>query len=126
MEGETSHLGAYSFDGAITCRSKVRDVEGVEVRGIVCDFVFVRHWARYVVTTFLPLWLVSCLSYLGTWVNPDSDPARTAIAVTSVLVLMTLMISVGATLPDELSKVVALDLYFLVCLSFVCLNALEY
>eukprot|EP00755_Sulcionema_specki_P038240 Sspe_Gene.23565::Locus_9152_Transcript_1_1_Confidence_1.000_Length_2408::g.23565::m.23565/K05181/GABRB; gamma-aminobutyric acid receptor subunit beta len=80
---------------------------------------------RYFLTTFVPLWLVVGLSCLGLWLNPEAAPARVTMAITAVLVLISLQFVLTKEIPT-VSYLTAMDVYFLNCLVFVAANVGEY
>ena len=67
--------------------------------------------------------LIVMLSWVGFWINKNSDPARVALGVTTVLTMTTLTVT---SRHISVSYMKALDVWYAACLVFVFGALLEY
>eukprot|EP01065_Artemidia_motanka_P040196 TRINITY_DN498_c4_g1_i3.p1 TRINITY_DN498_c4_g1~~TRINITY_DN498_c4_g1_i3.p1 ORF type:complete len:568 (+),score=118.50 TRINITY_DN498_c4_g1_i3:212-1915(+) len=89
--------------------------------GVVFTFSFQRISTPYFLTHFIPLWLVVALSCFGLLIRISAAPARVSLAVTTLLVLISLNQILSRELP-RVAYVIAMDVYILACLIIVLLN----
>eukprot|EP01062_Namystynia_karyoxenos_P041975 TRINITY_DN30652_c0_g1_i1.p1 TRINITY_DN30652_c0_g1~~TRINITY_DN30652_c0_g1_i1.p1 ORF type:complete len:397 (+),score=77.40 TRINITY_DN30652_c0_g1_i1:662-1852(+) len=85
-----------------------------------------RLHGRYFVTLFMPLALISSLSFLALYVDPGMTPARVGMAITTVLVLINLMFVLTKELPSNSTSMSSMDGLIGICLTFVAANGVEY
>lgn len=79
----------------------------------------------FVLQTYIPSMLIVMLSWVGFWINKNSEPARVALGVTTVLTMTTqLSSSVSNTMRVSYPK--ALDVWYSACMVFVFGALLEY
>ena len=108
--------------------SSVEEIKCRHSRQISChkiSFVFKRRFKLYLMTVYFPSWLIVLTSFVSFWIDPTAVPARVTLSVTSLLALMTQMISVRNSIPN-VNYVTAIDVWFLVCTTFVALSIFEY
>jgi len=86
---------------------------------------FERHYGRYFLTVFVPLWMVQSLSLMSHFIDPTAVPARVGLGVTTVLVYVSLMITLTRDVP-AVGETYAIDFYFLLCFMFVTAANFEY
>jgi len=77
----------------------------------------------FVLHSYVPSILIVMLSWVGFWINKNSDPARVSLGVTTVLTMTTIATS-AETVPVAYMK--ALDVWFAMCMVFVFGALLEY
>ena len=65
------------------------------------------------------------VTWASFWITPAAVPARSAICVTTILTLITMLGIVNVNMP-KVSYIKALDLYLFVSFIFVALSLLEY
>ncbi|XP_063729180.1 gamma-aminobutyric acid receptor subunit alpha-6-like isoform X2 [Symsagittifera roscoffensis] len=82
------------------------------------DFVLRRKLTYFILQLYLPSAMVVMLSWVSFWIPRDSVPARAALAITTVLTMITLIGTTNSHLP-RVSNVKALDVHFALCLLFV-------
>eukprot|EP00756_Hemistasia_phaeocysticola_P057608 Hpha_TRINITY_DN34211_c0_g1::TRINITY_DN34211_c0_g1_i1::g.34463::m.34463 len=108
--------------------SMVREHDGVKQGNYVpmeFEIQFHRVRPRHMMNIFFPIWLVNILSILGLFIDAAAAPARVAMAIITVLVLINLQNRLTAQLPN-LAYTSAMDVYFVVCLLMTIANAGEY
>ena len=77
----------------------------------------------FVLQSYIPSMLIVMLSWVGFWINKNSDPARVALGVTTVLTMTTLTVT---SRHISVSYMKALDVWYAACLVFVFGALLEY
>ncbi|XP_030836732.1 gamma-aminobutyric acid receptor subunit beta-1 [Strongylocentrotus purpuratus] len=92
---------------------------------VSADFYLGRDITYYVVQTYIPSSMITCLSWLSFWINRNAVPARVALGITTVLTMTTLVGNAGNSLP-KLSYIKAIDLFLGMCYFFVFAALLEY
>ena len=88
-------------------------------------FTFKRRSKYFVLQVYIPCILIVMVTWASFWITPTAAPARTAICVTTILTLITMLGIVNANMP-KVSYIKALDLYLFVAFIFVLLSLLEY
>ncbi|XP_071511651.1 gamma-aminobutyric acid receptor subunit beta-1-like [Diadema antillarum] len=106
-------------------RSKISQYYVGNYSIIVADFFLGRDITYYVIQTYIPSSMITCLSWLSFWINRNAVPARVALGITTVLTMTTLVGNAGNSLP-KLSYVKAIDLFLGMCYLFVFAALLEY
>eukprot|EP01064_Diplonema_japonicum_P019800 TRINITY_DN2863_c3_g2_i1.p1 TRINITY_DN2863_c3_g2~~TRINITY_DN2863_c3_g2_i1.p1 ORF type:complete len:560 (+),score=93.46 TRINITY_DN2863_c3_g2_i1:37-1680(+) len=86
---------------------------------------FRRKKARYILTAFSQIWLICLTSFVGCFVNPEAAPARVAIALISLLTIINLLSKLTSDVP-VVPYITAMDVMYLICVTFVVSNVLEY
>lgn len=64
------------------------------------------------------------MSFVGFWIPTNSYPARVTLVITSLLALITQQLQTSAEI--NASYVVALNIWMIICISFVFLAFIEY
>eukprot|EP01065_Artemidia_motanka_P040195 TRINITY_DN498_c4_g1_i2.p1 TRINITY_DN498_c4_g1~~TRINITY_DN498_c4_g1_i2.p1 ORF type:complete len:414 (+),score=123.35 TRINITY_DN498_c4_g1_i2:937-2178(+) len=118
---DTTNIGTYRLVNP-TSRTEARVFGSRDVYdGVVFTFSFQRISTPYFLTHFIPLWLVVALSCFGLLIRISAAPARVSLAVTTLLVLISLNQILSRELP-RVAYVIAMDVYILACLIIVLLN----
>jgi Neurotransmitter-gated ion-channel transmembrane region len=78
-----------------------------------------------VLQTYIPSILIVVLSWVGFWINKDSEPARIALGVTTVLT-MTTQLTTSRSNTMRVSYLKAIDVWYSACMLFVFAALLEY
>eukprot|EP00756_Hemistasia_phaeocysticola_P038700 Hpha_TRINITY_DN16776_c3_g2::TRINITY_DN16776_c3_g2_i2::g.76464::m.76464/K05181/GABRB; gamma-aminobutyric acid receptor subunit beta len=110
-------VGSYKITD-LNVSTKIVNYGGKDFPSLLWKFTFSRGRTTYIITTFLPLWLVVGLASLGPFMNPEAVPARVSLGITTVLVLISLMFLLTRALPEQ-PEPSALDLYILMCFVYV-------
>eukprot|EP00755_Sulcionema_specki_P020648 Sspe_Gene.72470::Locus_43278_Transcript_1_1_Confidence_1.000_Length_1994::g.72470::m.72470/K05196/GLRB; glycine receptor beta len=123
-EFDVASVGEYHLT-VPPARQRPRVMGNLTFTAVKLDFIFTRNFKTYFITVFAPLWLVVALSCMGLWLDNQSAPARVSMGVSTVLILITLLYTLTQRLP-EVSYILALDLYLILCLFTVFCNSAEY
>ncbi|XP_052796497.1 gamma-aminobutyric acid receptor alpha-like [Mya arenaria] len=86
---------------------------------------FERHIGFFILQTYLPCSMITCLSWVSFWINRDAAPARVLLGVTTILATA----GIGMTVREGLSRVsyaTALDTYLNVCVVYEMAAMIEY
>jgi len=78
-----------------------------------------------VIQVYVPSVLIVILSWVSFWINVESSPARVTIGLLTVLTTTTTSNSARASLP-RVSYIKAIDVWMIVCLTFVFTSLIEY
>ncbi|XP_022086322.1 gamma-aminobutyric acid receptor subunit beta-like isoform X2 [Acanthaster planci] len=92
---------------------------------LIADFYLGREISYYLINVYLPATLIVIVSWVSFWIPRSSTPARTALGITTVLTMTTLIGNAGSSLP-KLSYIKAVDLYLEMCYFFVFAALLEF
>ncbi|XP_033632192.1 gamma-aminobutyric acid receptor subunit alpha-6-like [Asterias rubens] len=92
---------------------------------LIADFYLGREISYYLIQTYMPSTLIVIVSWVSFWIPRSSTPARTALGITTVLTMTTLMGNAGSSLP-KLSYVKAIDIFLGMCYFFVFAALLEF
>ena len=88
-------------------------------------FTFRRRTHYFILQVYFPCVLLVMVTWSSFWITPAAVPARSAICVTTILTLITMLGIVNVNMP-KVSYIKALDLYLFVSFIFVALSLLEY
>lgn len=91
------------------------------VRG---GIILTRRIGHFLIKKYIPSFLIVTMSFVGFWIPTDSYPARIVLTVTSLLALITQEIETSAEI--NASYVVALNVWMIICISFVFLAIVEF
>ena len=89
------------------------------------EFFLQRRIGFYMINTYVPSFIIVCVSWISFWIDAEAVPARIALGITTVLTMTTIEYGARQNLP-KVSYVRAMDWYLLVCLVFVFSSMLEY
>ncbi|KAK8754296.1 hypothetical protein OTU49_015442, partial [Cherax quadricarinatus] len=89
-----------------------------QVRQLVLELEFSRAIGHHLVQTFVPSFLVVCLSWFSFWLGLDAIPGRVTLLVTSLLTLTTLFTGIKEGLPP-VAYVKAIDVWMAGCMVFI-------
>ena len=84
-----------------------------------------RQRGFFILQTYIPSMLIVMLSWVGFWINKDSEPARIALGVTTVLT-MTTQLTTSRANTMRVSYLKAIDVWYSSCMLFVFSALLEY
>ena len=79
----------------------------------------------YVVTIYIPTFMIVCVSWMSFWLDHKSAPARVSLTITTLLAMSTTTSSINSSLPP-VAYTKAIDVWSNMCVSFVFLALLEY
>jgi len=88
-------------------------------------FELARDIGYYVIQVYVPSVLIVILSWVSFWINVESSPARVTIGLLTVLTTTTTTIGAQESLP-RVSYIKAIDVWMIVCLTFVFTSLIEY
>ncbi|KAK5974474.1 Acetylcholine-gated chloride channel subunit acc-3 [Trichostrongylus colubriformis] len=91
---------------------------------LTMNFVFSRRYGWYIFQAYIPTYLTIFISWISFCLGPKMIPARTMLGVNSLLALTFQFGNIMRNLP-RVSYVKALDVWMLVCLTFVFSSLLE-
>ena len=84
-----------------------------------------RRLRAYILTTYLPSFLVVLLSWLSFWIDLESAPARTSLSILTILTITTQSSGLLRSMPAG-SFTKAIDVWMATCLVFVFGAFIEY
>jgi len=84
-----------------------------------------RRVGYYVLQTYVPSMLIVILSWVAFCINKDSEPARIALGVTTVLT-MTTQLTTSRSNSMRVSYPKAIDVWYATCMMFVFAALVEY
>lgn len=84
-----------------------------------------RRLRAYILTTYLPSFLVVLLSWLSFWIDLESAPARTSLSILTILTITTQSSGLLRSMPAG-SFTKAIDIWMATCLVFVFGAFIEY
>lgn len=89
------------------------------------SFFLQRQVGFFILQTYIPSMLIVMLSWVGFWINKDSEPARIALGVTTVLT-MTTQLTTSRSNTMRVSYLKAIDVWYSSCMLFVFSALLEF
>jgi len=89
------------------------------------SFILQRQVGFFILQTYIPSMLIVMLSWVGFWINKDSEPARIALGVTTVLT-MTTQLTTSRSNTMRVSYLKAIDVWYSSCMLFVFSALLEF
>ncbi|XP_021003849.2 glycine receptor subunit alpha-4 [Parasteatoda tepidariorum] len=92
---------------------------------IIVTFELDREFVHFIMDIYIPSILFVVTSWLSFWVEIPAAPARVTLGMTTLLTLVTTTKAIRDKLP-KLSYIHALDVWNVVCISFVFLSLVEY
>jgi len=90
---------------------------------LAAAFQLHRRIGSFVMRSYIPAILIVMLSWVGFWINKNSDPARVSLGVITVLAMTTLA---ATSRQISVSYLKALDVWYAVCLFLVFAALVEY
>jgi len=88
-------------------------------------FELERNIGYYLIQVYVPSVLIVILSWVSFWINVESVPARVTIGLLTVLTTTTTTIGAQESLP-RVSYIKAIDVWMIVCLTFVFTSLIEF
>ncbi|XP_077983735.1 gamma-aminobutyric acid receptor subunit alpha-6-like [Glandiceps talaboti] len=92
---------------------------------LIANFYLKRHLGYFLIQIYIPCILITVLSWVSFWLNPEATPARVALGVMTILNITTLGWSIRDTLP-KVSYAKAMDWYLALCFTFVLGSLIEF
>uniref|UniRef100_A0ABM0M010 Gamma-aminobutyric acid receptor alpha-like n=1 Tax=Saccoglossus kowalevskii TaxID=10224 RepID=A0ABM0M010_SACKO len=92
---------------------------------LVARFYLQRRLGYFMIQIYVPCILITVLSWVSFWLNPEATPARVALGVMTILTITTLGWSIRDSLP-KVSYGKALDWYLALCFTFVLGSLVEF
>ena len=89
------------------------------------DLVFARELSFYILTIYIPCFMIVLVSWFSFWLDYKAVPARVALGVTTLLAMSTTQASIQNSLPP-VAYTKAIDVWSGVCVFFVFSALLEY
>ena len=89
------------------------------------SFELKRQIGFFILQTYVPSMLIVMLSWVGFWINKDSEPARIALGVTTVLT-MTTQLTTSRSNTMRVSYLKAIDVWYSSCMLFVFSALIEF
>jgi len=89
------------------------------------DLVFARELSYFMVTMYIPCFMIVVVSWFAFWIDHKAAPARVTLGVTTLLAMSTTMASIQKSLPP-VAYTKAIDVWSGVCVFFVFLALMEY
>ncbi|XP_023331534.1 glutamate-gated chloride channel [Eurytemora carolleeae] len=89
------------------------------------DLTFARELSFYIVTIYIPCFMIVVVSWFSFWLDYKAVPARVALGVTTLLAMSTTMGSIQRSLPP-VAYTKAIDVWTGFCVFFVFSALLEY
>ena len=74
------------------------------------DMQFQRQLSYYVVTIYVPTFMIVCVSWMSFWLDHKSAPARVSLTITTLLAMATTTSSINSSMPPVSYIKVKLDL----------------
>ncbi|KAI1290832.1 Glycine receptor subunit alphaZ1 [Halotydeus destructor] len=106
--GETHCDKFYRGIGTLSC-----------IRGIITLKRFVGH---FVIQKYIPSTIIVVMCFVGFWIPANAYPARVALCITSLLALITQQMHNASM---NVSYIMALNVWMLICISFVFMSLVE-
>ncbi len=92
---------------------------------LTVDMTFKRQLSYYIITIYIPTFLIVMVSWMSFWLDHKSAPARVTLTVTTLLAMSTTTSSINQSLPP-VAYTKAIDVWSNLCVTFVFLVLLEY
>nr|AWJ68185.1 putative GABA receptor 3 [Hirudo verbana] len=92
---------------------------------ISIEFVLHRDIGYFIIQVYVPSMLIVILSWVSFWISIDAHPARVSLGLLTVLTTTTMSGGARESLP-RVSYIKAIDIWMIVCLTFVFASLLEY
>merc|ERR1711981_772766 len=89
------------------------------------EFIFARQLSFFIVTIYIPCFMIVIVSWMSFWIDHKAVPARVALGVTTLLAMSTTQASIQNSLPP-VAYTKAIDVWSGVCVFFVFGALLEY
>ena len=92
---------------------------------LLVNIVIARELSFYILTIYIPCFMIVLVSWFSFWLDYKAVPARVALGVTTLLAMSTTMGSIQRSLPP-VAYTKAVDVWSGVCVFFVFSALLEY
>jgi len=122
--GNLSLPGGFKMANSTNKYCDVKTATG-EYSCLRVDLVFARELSFYIVTIYVPCFMIVVVSWFSFWLDYKAVPARVALGVTTLLAMSTTMASIQKSLPP-VAYTKAVDVWSGVCVFFVFSALLEY
>ncbi|KAL3878499.1 hypothetical protein ACJMK2_030843, partial [Sinanodonta woodiana] len=110
----------------IHCRNVTRNTTMGEEYSMLEVFIhFERHLGFFILQTYLPCSMITCLSFVSFWIHRDAAPGRVFLGVMTILATAGIGMNAREGFP-RISYPTCLDLYLNVCVAFEMFAMIEY
>ena len=92
------NVGGFELARYADSRCDVETATGV-YSCLSVDMQFKRQMSYYVVTIYVPTFMIVCVSWMSFWLDHKSAPARVALTITTLLAMATTTSSINASMP---------------------------
>ncbi|KAM7428257.1 hypothetical protein ABFA07_016952 [Porites harrisoni] len=89
------------------------------------ELTFFRKSVYYLIQIYIPSGMIVALSWVSFWIDNQSIPARTALGITTVLAMTTLLFGIQSSLPS-VPYIKAVDLFMIVSFASVFAALIEF
>ena len=86
------------------------------------NFVLVRNVGNFLISKYIPSFLIVNLTFIGFWIPTSAYPARVALSITALLSLITQQYQTSL----NVSYIYGLSVWMMICISFVFAGVVEY
>jgi hypothetical protein len=86
------------------------------------NFILVRNVGNFLISKYIPSFLIVNLTFIGFWIPTSAYPARVALCITALLSLITQQYQTSL----NVSYIYALSVWMMICISFVFASLVEY
>nr|WES13121.1 glutamate-gated chloride channel subunit E [Caligus rogercresseyi] len=116
--------GGFGLDTFRDAYCNVKTATG-EYSCLTVIMTFRRQLSYYIITIYIPTFMIVMVSWMSFWLDHKSAPARVSLTVTTLLAMSTTTSSINNSLPP-VAYTKAIDVWTNLCVTFVFLALLEY
>lgn len=117
-------MSQFTLTGIETGRRSTGSNHGLR-KILFVRFQLKREIGYYLLQIYLPCYLIVIISWVSFWINREAAPARVTLGITTLLTTSTIGLTGRAGIP-KVSYSTALDIFLLMCFSFVFAALVEY
>lgn len=116
--------GGFELHSYLDGSCNVKTATG-EYSCLTVDMTFKRQLSYYIITIYIPTFMIVMVSWMSFWLDHKSAPARVTLTITTLLAMSTTTSSINQSLPP-VAYTKAIDVWSNLCVTFVFLALLEY
>ncbi|XP_071748632.1 glutamate-gated chloride channel isoform X3 [Lepeophtheirus salmonis] len=124
MVANLSLPGGFKLDGFTNHNCDVKTATG-SYSCLRVEITFARQLSFYVLTIYIPCFMIVLVSWMSFWIDHKAVPARVSLGITTLLAMSTTQASINSSLPP-VAYTKAIDVWCGVCVTFVFSALLEY